>query len=403
MSSNLREWIGPCLFGLLVFLVISFHSSTWIGTLPEVVLVLLSLSSLMLLRMRAVDRLSLQRPSALLLLVLAVAVAASTLGSVDVISALPRLWLYVSVVLLAAAVYLLYRDTGTIPLAKYCVAMAVAYLPFLAAVLMEFAAADGHLFPNGPNVAYFANVRHFGHASFLAAMGGTALLVLSRRYVLPAFALTSCALFGVIAVGSRGPLLAWILYVGLLCCFCPERWGRLFAFSLAALATISALVWWLDVSALLVTPNLFQRLEQAVQSEIPLDSGRLQIWRDALREITGHPLLGQGPEAYARSGCCNTWVKHPHNFVLQLLMEFGAVGCALLVLLCMQMVRLQGGIRGLQRLVASSPANGALASMLLAYLALGCIDGMFYFAVPLMHFALFCGLFAAGLHQARLK
>jgi hypothetical protein len=39
-------------------------------------------------------------------------------------------------------------------------------------------------------------------------------------------------------------------------------------------------------------------------------------------------------------------------------------------------------------------------SALAAYLALGLIDGMLYFVVPLMHFALFCGLLAAGIHHA---
>jgi O-antigen ligase len=215
-----------------------------------------------------------------------------------------------------------------------------------------------------------------------------------------AFTLASCALFGIIAMGSRGALLAWILFVGLLFCLSPARW-RIAAYGLAALVATSALVWYLHDSGLLVTPNIFVRLEQALQAGgAGLDTGRLAIWRDAVREIAAHPLFGHGPEGYALSDCCETWITHPHNFILQLLMEFGLVGCSAALLLAVRAVSLMGAARGFLKLVMASPTNRVLTSTLVAYLALGLIDGMLYFVVPLMHFALFCGLLAAGIHQA---
>src|SRR5690606_36017813 len=123
------------------------------------------------------------------------------------------------------------------------------------------------------------------------------------------------------------------------------------------------------------------------------DSGRLAVWGDSVREIAAYPLFGQGPEAYDLSGCCEQWVAHPHNFILQLLMEFGLAGCLLALLVLVQAVALLGGALRSRSLVAASPANLVLALALVAYLALGLIDGMLYFAVPLLHFALFCGLF----------
>jgi len=402
LKNNPRDWTGPSLFGLLVFLITMFHSSTWVATLPEVVMIMLGVAGILLVRMRAVERLSLPRTIVMLLSLLAISATISTVRSVDILTALPRLGLYLSVFLLAAAVYLRYRDARCIPVAWYCLAIAIVCLPFLAAVVVEFVEEAGHLFPNGPNVPNFANVRHFGHVCFLAAMSGAALVVLSRRLGILSFALTCCALFGLIATGSRGPLLAWMLFVGLLCCLGPARW-RLLACGLASLVAMSALVWYLDSSGLLVTPNIFSRLEETLrQRGGGFDSGRLQLWLDSIHEIAAFPLFGQGPEGYLQSGCCNTWVNHPHNLILQMLMEFGVVGGAILALLCVQTIRLLGGARRLLRLVTSSPGNCVLASMLAAYVALGLIDGMFYFAVPLMHFALFCGLFAAGLRQACL-
>lgn len=403
LTPFMLDRIVPCLFGLLLYTSVRHHSSSWSATLPDMVGIIVVAAGTLILLTKAHERLSVPRSIVVLLLLLGVSVAISTLSSAEVAASLLRLLLYVSVALLAMGVYLLYRDAGSIPLVSYCLAIAVVHAPFVVEVILELLEADGRLFPNGPNVVNFANVRHFGHVCFLAAMSGVALVALSRRFDAVSFALTSCALFGIISMGSRGPLLAWIFFLGLLFCFSPARW-RIAAYALAALVATSGLVWYLHDSGLLVTPNIFLRLEQALQAAgAGVDSGRLVIWRDSVREIAAYPLFGQGPEGYAISGCCETWVTHPHNFVLQLLMEFGLVGCSVALLLAVRAVSLMGAAGGFLKLVMASPTNRVLTCALVAYLALGLIDGMLYFAVPLMHFALFCGLFAAGIHHARVS
>jgi O-antigen ligase len=213
--------------------------------------------------------------------------------------------------------------------------------------------------------------------------------------------LTSCALFGVIATGSRGALLSWLVFVLLLVCFSSARW-RVLAFSVAALVGSALLVGYLHFSGLLASPNIFVRVQQLVT--VPgaeLGSGRVQIWRDALRVIARHPLFGMGTEAYRITGCCDRRVAQPHNFVLQLLMQFGVVGSALLAALCWRAVRALGGGRRAVALMFASPENLALAAMVAAFLAFSCIDGLLYREVPLIHFAVLCGLFGAGLRRAR--
>jgi O-antigen ligase len=392
--------IAPCLFGLMVYASVRHHSSSWLATLPDMVGIMVAVGGALFLLTRAHERLSVPRSIRMPLLLLAVSVAISTFSSAGLAESLLRLLLYMSVALLAIGVYLLYRDAGRIPLVPYCLVIAVVHAPFVVEVILELIEADGRLFPDGLNVANFANVRHFGHVCYLAAMGGSALVALSRRLDAVSFGLTSCALFGIIAMGSRGPLLAWAFFVGLLFCFSPARW-RIAAYGLAALVATSALVWYLHDSGLLITPNIFVRLEQALQTAgAEIDSGRLAIWRDSVREIVAHPLFGQGPEGYSLSDCCNTGVTHPHNFVLQLLMEFGFVGCSIALWLAVRAVSILGAARGFLKVVMASPTNRVLTSALVAYLALGLIDGMLYFVVPLMHFALFCGLLAAGIHHA---
>jgi O-antigen ligase len=274
-------------------------------------------------------------------------------------------------------------------------------LPFFLEVMTWVARSGPDFFHRSMAVAHFSHVRHFGYLGFLAAMAATALVTLPGRFGLTALLLAGCALFGVIATGSRGALLSWLVFVLLLVCFSPARW-RVLAFCLAALAGSALLVGYLHFSGLLVSPNIFVRVQQLVTVQgVELGSGRMQIWHDALGVIVRHPLFGMGTEAYRITGCCDRRVAQPHNFVLQLLMQFGLVGSGLLAALCWRALRALGGARRVAALVLASPENLALAAMLAAFLAFSCIDGLLYREVPLIHFAVLCGLFAAGLHRAR--
>ncbi len=126
-----------------------------------------------------------------------------------------------------------------------------------------------------------------------------------------------------------------------------------------------------------------------------------ELWLLSLRQIAAHPLFGSGPEGYWLSGCCYRWVMQAHNFVLQFLMEFGVVGCAILLLIASRAVKGLGGPAAAARLALATPENRVLVCVLVSFLAYSLIDQMMYHLLPLLHFALFAGLFAAGLIQAR--
>ncbi len=51
-------------------------------------------------------------------------------------------------------------------------------------------------------------------------------------------------------------------------------------------------------------------------------SGRTDLWKDSLKDVSRHPLLGIGPMNYACTGPVYR-AAHPHNFALQLLGEWG--------------------------------------------------------------------------------
>lgn len=396
------EWIAPAAFGLWVFVAAWLTSASPQPTLPALAWCTLATAVLLLGTLRALGRrLSMPRDVGLLLFALGASMVASNFLLSTPSWSLPRLGLYISLSLVGVAFYLMYRDAVRIPLQGYCIAIAVLHVPFFIEVMAWAARSGPDFFTRSMAVAHFSHVRHFGYLGFLAAMAATALVTLPGRFDLASLLLAGCALFGIVATGSRGALLSWLAFVLLLVCFSPARW-RVLAFSLAALTGSASLVWYLHSSGLLESPNIFVRVQQLVA--VPgteLGSGRVQIWRDSLGVIARHPLFGMGTEAYRITGCCDRRVAQPHNFVLQLLMQFGLVGSALLAALCWRALRALGGLRRVAALTLASPENLALAAMLAAFLAFSCIDGLLYREVPLIHFAVLCGLFAAGLHRAR--
>lgn len=62
-------------------------------------------------------------------------------------------------------------------------------------------------------------------------------------------------------------------------------------------------------------------------------SGRLDVWQLAIDALKGHWLIGNGPQSYFFYIGRNDEVLHAHNFVIQMLGEWGVVGAGLFLYL----------------------------------------------------------------------
>lgn len=395
-------WLAPGLFALLVSATIRYHSLAPTVTMPRVVGNLLAMSTVILLLLLALGRrFAVTRTTGWLLLAFAASSTISILGSGDADISLLRLELYFAMVLLAFVVYLAYREAGDSSLQAYFLAIALVHLPFLFSAILWIKDSTPPFWQYGARIAQFSHVRQFGEVAFFAAASGAALGVVSRRLLIPSFLLAAAALFGIIMTGCRGALLSWVLFVVLLGCLSHARL-RAVLIGFATLVCSAGLVWCLDHSGQFPSPNIFSRVAQLVQGvEEGGDNGRIRLWIGSIRQIAVHPWFGSGPEGYWLSGCCDRNVMQAHNFILQLLMEFGLVGCALLALLLARAIKRVGGLAAARSLLAASPGNRVLACLLVSYLAYSLIDQTTYHVLPLLHFALFAGLFAAGLARAR--
>lgn len=400
LQRRVFEWIAPGLFGLGLFAAIKWHASELQFTLHGLVLCIFSVATALLLTLsRMGHHLTVPRGIRPLLVALAVSLVISDTMLSDPIYSLPRLTLYLSLVLLAIAIYVMYRDAAVLPLQAFCIAIAVSHIPLLVEVIVWLAHPDPTFFRGNARVPNFAHVRHFSTAGFLAAACGSGLVVLSPRLRTLSLFLAAAAVLGILATGTRGALLAWIAFVLLLACCDPAR-GRVAVHGVVVLALGLTVVWVLHTSGVLSSISIFTRLEQSGDPE-KFDSGRLNVWMATVRVIAEHPLFGLGAEAYRLSGCCERLLSHPHNFVLQLLLQFGLVGNALLACIVWWAVRALGGLRQVLALTLASPENRVLAVLLATYFAYALIDGLLFHAVPMIHLALFSGLYAAGLHRAR--
>ncbi len=395
----LLDWLAPALVALLISDTIHFHSLTPWATMPRMVGNLLALTAGGLMALLALGRrVAAPRDIAWLLLALAGSATVSVLGSGGVDISLLRLELYLSLGLFAVVVYLIYRDAGHVPVAGFFLAVSLVHLPFLAQGIVWIKHLTPPFWHGSVRLADFGHVRQFGEFGFFAAASATALTVLSRRWVLPSFLLAGAALFGLILTGCRGALLSWVLFAVLLCILGRVRL-RTALHAATALACSAALVWYLDRSGLLPSPNIFSRVAATTGSNF--DSGRIVIWIAVLKQIATHPFFGSGPEGYWLSKCCDAGVLQAHDFILQFLLEFGAIGCGTAALLAARTIRHLGGVANTCRLGLATTGNRILVCMLAAYFAYSLIDQTMYHLLPLLHFALFAGLFAAGLAQAR--
>ena len=206
------------------------------------------------------------------------------------------------------------------------------------------------------------------------------------------------ALFGIIMFGSRGAMLAWLLFVFAAIGLVPDRRAVVMVSVLAttgalALAIVAEKYDWMNTYSLLDRT----RIPTGDTISMLYVQDRIQIWTDSLITISQRPILGFGPNGYVLSGCCNRMVAQPHNSILQLLLEFGIVGFAALVWAAMSLF----GPRVREAILQTAqsrrdPVHATALAILVGFAGFSMIDGLLYFPVPLINFALVCAVFVGA-------
>ncbi|MEZ9936736.1 O-antigen ligase family protein, partial [Vibrio breoganii] len=123
--------------------------------------------------------------------------------------------------------------------------------------------------------------------------------------------------------------------------------------------------------------------EKSVSLE-QFSSGRLSMWADTLTLILQQPFFGYGADAYRFLG--PTGHYQPHNFVLQVLLEFGLLGLLFLGAFFYSIVK-----KSIENLIVNKDQSSLLAVILIISLFVhGLLDGTIYHAQPVMLLAILC-------------
>jgi len=255
---------------------------------------------------------------------------------------------------------------------------------FLLAIALHAAVFADPTVPFVPR--YFGNVRHLGYLGFVAATASLVIFAFDLRLKWPGVSLTVYALFGVLVLGSRGPLIAWLVAVATFALLSSQR-QRIMGAAAASLGGAFALAYLAESAGIFHAGGIFDRA--ASIEGIATVSTRVGLWLESWHHIFQHPILGYGPEGFAIAGVTKGALAQPHNLVLQVLLEVGLLGLAATSAFGWALFAKR------LRAVAVSRRGGhlkdeeaGLVAIIAGYLAFGMIDGVFYHAVPLLCFVI---------------
>ncbi|NIY82711.1 O-antigen ligase family protein [Vibrio hepatarius] len=173
-----------------------------------------------------------------------------------------------------------------------------------------------------------SNIRHFGHIIMLGCLYSSVKLLTEKRQ-LSLIVLTGITFATLVWLGGRGALLSYaitlLLAIGIL-----KRTYRLVRQRVILLFSILALSLFVSAPLNIYSWNGLNRWVYSDAQEMSLNSlssGRIELWKKSWALIQDRPVLGHGTESYFFEAKAK--YRHPHNFILQFLVEYGVVGLAM--------------------------------------------------------------------------
>lgn len=182
-------------------------------------------------------------------------------------------------------------------------------------------------YPFASDIPGFSHIRHSGYI-FAPAIA----LCLGRLATTPQKPRVSMLLLALnvalcLWFGSRGPFFGLIIGLVVASITFADFRHRTFylrsAFATIIGAVLSVVVPSPDDSAF----NTLGRFLKGWADSREFTSGRTELWRDAVRLIADRPLFGYGGEQFQYvSPVASHVLRHPHDFLLQVLFDWGMVG-----------------------------------------------------------------------------
>ncbi|UYI46486.1 O-antigen ligase family protein [Vibrio natriegens] len=266
------------------------------------------------------------------------------------------------------------------------------YLPhaILAAVLLLFIDINFNLtsinYSEGLRIITSSNIRHLGHIVIVSTLYLSIKVLMGEKLnniLFSASTITSISLL--IWLGGRGAILSYaigvILTLAIIYKHNKIKIKNLVNLSLLTIVSviISApfnIYSWNGLNRLLDTKQYYG------QDINTLSTNRIELWNISLDYIKENPFFGYGSESFILN--TDTVYRHPHNFVVQWLFDYGVIGTALFLSILTSIIT-SGYIKSKNKL---SFNNLISIAILLGIISNAMISGTMYYSPPLLIFCI---------------
>lgn len=247
-------------------------------------------------------------------------------------------------------------------------------------------------------LTYYMHIRHFSYHAFIASCCAFMLIehysmqskLLRSMYVL---LFAGCVLVLMIAQG-RGSMLALLAFVFFNRFFIGGTWSAIkhSVLAVGVLAIILAISFLLPFAEM--SQNLVARSDLTERSVNSLSSGRVTFWIGSFKAGLASPIFGHGPASYIWQDIWGAGLMvHPHNFVMQYVVEFGFLGTAILLYIMLKFFA--GLYPNSANKTGASGIYKSLFAFVCAYYFFALFDGLFYHPLPMLHLAILVALMVA--------
>jgi len=247
------------------------------------------------------------------------------------------------------------------------------------------------------NPPFYSNIRHMGY--HVAASLIFALLVFSRAA--PGLHKGAAGIWVLVTVaylvlaGGRGPIVALVIGAVVLLLVCPHLRTRLTMLIISGTIVLIAGLLFFNIE--LLGYGMIRRTLAATSLDALLGH-RMSLWSSTFPHIDNW-WLGIGADNFFRLEESGRYTQ-AHNVVLQAIFDWGVIGTLGFMILVLATVA--GAIGRVRRPQMDDHMSIAAAGLLVSYLALSMIDGVFYHAVPFTLFVVAGALaFSSAREQSR--
>ncbi|CAE6911583.1 O-Antigen ligase [Vibrio sp. B1FLJ16] len=264
--------------------------------------------------------------------------------------------------------------------------LAFDYLPYsiFIAVILLFIDIGFNLtginYNEGLRIITSSNIRHLGHIVIVSTLYlSIKILVTDKSDNLLFMALSATSISLLIWLGGKGAILSYVLglTVALITIYKKNRLKVKGSLKLVYLIVVSVIISlplniysWNGLNRLTETENYYR---ENVNS---LSSNRIILWNESWGYIKEKPILGYGSESFILNS--ESGYRHPHNVIVQWLLDFGFLGTLIFLVLITYVIvtgyKKQDSLLNTYRLIAMS--------CFLALISNALISGTLYYSPP---------------------